>query len=213
MKGLIPDDDDDDEFSPFGTGLPKLHHLNHTLSTNAKPFEPFTSGDHHAFVAGTPHSESGFSYNSGGSGESSSNPLDPADVDDMTSNMTPLDVLSSVFTTIPRSELEDALHRSGYDFEASMAYLVSQHTLPRSGASTPGRASPRPMYGIAVGNRAMMAGGGMQHGPREGYFQQGGRSFNGSMSPGLVRSPGGMGTRMCRYYLSGECRRSDCRFR
>jgi len=190
-KGIIPDDDDDDEFSPFGSGLPKLHHQNQTLSTSAKPFEPFGHTDN-AFNAGTPYSEGGFSYNSGGSGESSSLPPDPSDPDDMTSNMTPLDVLSSVFTTIPRSELEEALHRSGYDFEASMAYLVSQHTLPRSGSSTPQRvSSPRPLFGVAVGNRGMMPG--VQHAPREGYFQQGGRSYSGSMSPGLgggaVRSP------------------------
>lgn len=125
--------------------------------------------------------------------------------------MTPLDVLCSVFTSVPRAELEDALHRSGYDFESAMGMLVMQHTAPRSGSSTPQRvASPRPLLG--VGNR-----GGIQvnhHAPREGYFQQGGRSLRGDMSPGFGgRSPGGHGGKMCRYFLAGECRRSDCRFR
>jgi hypothetical protein len=121
--------------------------------------------------------------------------------------MTPLDVLAQVFSTVPRHQLESALHNAGYDFEAAMAMLVAQHTLPRSGASTPNRvASPRPLIGID--------GRGVNHGlaPNQGYFNQGGRNFQG---PGAgFGGPRNVGpTRMCRYFLNGECRRSDCRFR
>nr|XP_019049786.1 hypothetical protein I302_00205 [Kwoniella bestiolae CBS 10118]OCF28716.1 hypothetical protein I302_00205 [Kwoniella bestiolae CBS 10118] len=200
-KGVIPDDDDDDEFSPFGKGLPKLHHQDPTsyLNTEAKPFQPFGSNDG--------YSESSF--------DSSANQGEVmGDEEFAGSSMTPLDVLCSVFTSVPRSELEDALHRSGYDFESAMGYLVSQHTHPRSGASTPQRvSSPRPLLG--VGNRGGVGSVMGHHAPERGYFQQGGRSFRGDLSPGFgmgARSPGGNAGKMCRYFLAGECRRSDCRF-
>jgi hypothetical protein len=174
-RGMLPEDDDDDEFSPFG--LPKLHHHEPSgLSTSAKPFEPNASAEE----------------------------VDPEDdpTQNATLGMTPLDVLTSVFSTVAKRELEDALHRSGYDFEAAMAMLVAQYTHPRSGASTPQRvASPRPMIGID--------GRGTNHlAPGQGFFQQGGRGFNPVVNQ--VRTPGP--TRMCRYFLNGECRRSDCRF-
>ncbi|WRT69252.1 uncharacterized protein IL334_006236 [Kwoniella shivajii] len=207
-KGVIPDDDDDDEFSPFGKGLPRLHHHDSSaLSTEAKPFSPFNPSN---------DAYSNFSESSYGSGSRLSGDF-PPETEEEGAGMTPLDVLCSVFTSVPRSELEDALHRSGYDFESAMGYLVSQHTHPRSGASTPQRvSSPRPLLG--VGNRGAIIAG--HHAPREGYFQQGGRSFRGDLSPGFpiqvqqgTRSPGGAnGGKMCRYFLAGECRRSDCRF-
>lgn len=222
-RGIVPDDeDDDDEFSPFGSGLPKLHHHDATgLNTDARTFEPFGTpppdshlGSSTPLSSSIPHSESSRSHDSRGSGESLT-AQETANEEglDLGAGMTPLDVLCSVFTTVPRSELEDALHRSGYDFEGAMAILVSQNTLPRSGSSTPQRiSSPRPIFGM--GGRGALP---INHsGPRDGYFQQGGRSFSGgNMSPGFggTRSPGVGGTRMCRYYLQGECRRSDCRFR
>lgn len=221
-RNVVPDDDDDDEFSPFGSGLPKLHHHDQNgLNTDAKAFEPFGTpsidsqfGSPPTLSSSMPHSDSSRSYNFHGSGDSvTAQDLAAEDALDTGAGMTPLDVLCSVFTSIPRSELEDALHRSGYDFEGAMALLVSQHTLPRSGSSTPQRtASPRPLLGM--GGRGALP---INHtGPRDGYFQQGGRSYGGgNISPGFggTLSPGGPGTRMCRYYLAGECRRSDCRFR
>lgn len=220
-RGVVPDDDDDDEFSPFGTGLPKLHHHEPSgLSTAARPFEPFGAGGGGHQVpeffpsssasSGATQSDQSTSFESRGS-------LDPEDdpTQNATLGMTPLDVLSSVFSTVPRRELEDALHRAGYDFEAAMAMLVAQYTHPRSGASTPQRiASPRPMIGLD-------GRGAVHHAaPSQGFFTQGGRGFNsGPLNPQLgggvgPRSVGGGGgpTRMCRYFLNGECRRSDCRF-
>ncbi|WVR08911.1 hypothetical protein IAU60_005970 [Kwoniella sp. DSM 27419] len=206
-KGVIPDDEDDDEFSPFGKGLPKLHHQDGSkLSMDAKPFSPFASAnnDYSRLSSSVSQSET-----------SSSSSAHEMSVEEMNNEagagMTPLDVLCSVFTSVPRSELEDALHRAGYDFESAMSMLVAQHTLPRSGASTPQRvSSPRPLLGVSA--RGAMPGGHIA--PREGYFQQGGRSFRGDLSPGLasVRGPGAHGGKMCRYFLAGECRRSDCRF-
>lgn len=205
-RGVVPDDDEDDDFNPFGTGLPKLHHQEGStgLNTGAKAFEPFDSTWNPSTVS---QSDSGQSYDSVASGGSFSQ--EPQE-DDAGAGMTPLDVLASVFSTVPRSDLEDALHRASYDFEGAMAILVSTHTHPRSGSTTPQRvASPRPLLG--VGTRGAIA---LNHsGPKDGYFQQGGRSWSGNLSPGLggTRSPGG-GLRMCRYFLAGECRRSDCRF-
>ncbi|KAL7421040.1 hypothetical protein Q5752_003924 [Cryptotrichosporon argae] len=215
-SSLLPDDDDDDEFSPFGTNLPRLtpqHPPVAALNTSAKAFEPFGSGmggDYFSGFAGGGgsassygHSDPSSSYESRMSADSGGDEDDPSRA---AAGMTPLDVLSQVFSTVPRAELEDALHRGNYDFEAAMSILVSQYTLPRSGASTPQRVgSPRPA--LAVPGRGGMPG----HLPRDGYFQQGGRSFHGAVSPGIPGRTAGP-TRMCRYYLAGECRRSDCRY-
>lgn len=180
----MPDEEDDEEFSPFGSAIPKPHlHEPSGLSTQARPFEPLGAG-----VEGSEEDQE----------------EDPTNA---SNGMTPLDVLSQVFSTVPRHQLENALHNAGYDFEAAMAMLVSQFTLPRSGASTPNRvASPRPLIGID--------GRGASHGlaPNQGYFNQGGRTFSGP--PTAFGGPRNVGaTRMCRYFLNGECRRSDCRFR
>ena len=220
-RGIIPDDDDDDEFSPFGSGLPRLHHQEPTggmgLNLEAKPFEPGSGqnileqfGSTSTLSSSMPLSDSSHSYVSGdslGVGGAEDDAIEAS------AGMTPLDVLTQVFTSLSKPELEDALHRSGYDFEGAMALLVSQHTLPRSGSSTPQRvSSPRPLIG--VGSRGAVPTG--YNAPRDGYFVQGGRTYSGNMSPGYPpRSPGPSsgGTRMCRYFLNGECRRSDCRFR
>lgn len=231
IKALIPDDDDDDEFSPFGTGLPKLHHLQHQhsaapalqLNSGAQPFEPFGP------TSGVAKSASSLSQSSASADHDYEDGLSESEGDGG-AGMTPLDVLHQVFTTLPRSELEAALHASGYDFEGAMALLMSQHAnAPRSGTSTPGRtASPRPL--LNIGGRALVQAN--HHAPSTGYFNQGGRNFGPGPGQGQggmyqqqhqqqpfagaghghgARTPGGL--KMCRYYLNGECRRSDCRFR
>ncbi|KAK4689359.1 hypothetical protein P7C73_g739, partial [Tremellales sp. Uapishka_1] len=215
-RGILPDDDEDDEFSPFGSTLPKLHHHSQVtsplLNTSAKPFEPFGSNDQY-YSSSDPSSS--FESRSDSLIQAQAQELSADELSQVSSGMTPLDVLCSVFTTVPPSELEDALHRAGYDFEGAMAILVSQHAGMRSGSSTPQRvSSPRPGL-LGVGSRGAMPIN--AHAPSQGYFQQGGRALSGTMSPGGMgaRSPGPQqigGTRMCRYYLAGECRRSDCRF-
>lgn len=131
--------------------------------------------------------------------------------------MTPLDVLQSVFTSLPAGELEEALDRSNYDFEGAMAILIAQNG-GRSGQSTPQRVAspgPRPPF-----QRVVSGGGGPP-------FMQGGRvggtispryGMSGTRSPGPGIPPNGgimvvNGQRVCRYFLAGECRRADCRFR
>ncbi|EIW67044.1 hypothetical protein TREMEDRAFT_45481 [Tremella mesenterica DSM 1558] len=207
-RGIILDDDDD-EFSPFGTGLPKLHHHQQSaLNLDAKPFEPGSSSSGHTSLS----AQSFGTFQSDPAAQLAGADLARAEEDalETSTGMTPLDVLASVFTSVPRSELEDALHRAGYDFEGAMAILVAQYTQPRSGSSTPQRvSSPRPLIGI--GGRGAVSTN--FPAPRDGYFVQGGRTHNGNLSPGYgPRSPGGPPVRMCRYYLTGECRRSDCRF-
>lgn len=207
-RGVVPDEEDDEEFSPFGSGLPRLHHQNESgLNSHAKPFEPTFGGANHDFYPtgsplATPYSsQASTSYESKSSADAEDDPNAPP------SGMTPLDVLSSVFSTVPRVQLEDALHRAGYDFEAAMAMLVAQYAHPRSGASTPQRInSPRPLIGID-------GRGGPQHAPGPGYFQQGGRGLGGNVNSGMGGPRNAGPTRMCRYFLNGECRRSDCRFR
>lgn len=216
-KGIIPDDDEEDEFSPFGNSVPQLRqpeYSNKGLRMSAKSFEPgridmdgqFESSS--TLSSSMPHSDS-----SGGSLDSGEDP----DGVEAGTGMTPLDVLHSVFTSVPKAELESALHASGYDFEGAMAILVSQYTLPRSGASTPHRvSSPRPML-LGVGSRGAIQTA--TFAPNGGYFDRGGRSFSGppqaqqtlASAGSGIRTPGGL--RICRYFLAGECRRSDCRFR
>lgn len=200
-KGYLPDDDEEDEFSPFGSSVPKKEK---TLNLAAKPFEP----------GGSSQDEQSYASSISDTNSSQGDP----DQADAFASMTPLDVLTQVFSSVPRPELEEALHQSGYDFESAMGVLMARYTLPRSGSTTPQRvASPRPLLG--VGSRGALAT--VHHGPSQGYFVAGGRHGGGAMSPGGrggwgpasgTRSPGGPPVRMCRYFLQGECRRSDCRF-
>lgn len=206
-RGVVPDEEDDEEFSPFGSSLPKQ--LGRTespgLNSHAKPFEPSFGGNSDLHPTGSPlatpyGSQVSSSYESKSSADVDDDPNAPP------AGMTPLDVLSSVFSTVPRVQLEDALHRAGYDFEAAMAMLVAQFAHPRSGASTPQRInSPRPLIGVD-------GRGGSIQAPGPGYFQQGGRGLGPNANPGMGGPRAGP-TRMCRYFLNGECRRSDCRFR
>lgn len=146
----------------------------------------------------------------------------PAGSDDpnyLGEGMTPLDVLQSVFTSLPVGELEEALQKTAYNFEEAMALLISQNGGTRSGNASTYRddqQQPRPNVfapgGPASRSREMQGLG--------GYYHSGGRSGFGMGGPGNAsprlgmgsgtRTPGGL--KMCRYYLAGECRRSDCRF-
>ena len=125
--------------------------------------------------------------------------------------MTPFDVLSSVFgSTLAPSELEDALAANGYDFDRAMAWLVDR-AMPLLAPQSPQ-------------NRMQNMGARLSSVPRDGAIPRGaapgaGRGF--AASPPSARSapryvngrpvPGG--NRVCRYFVAGECLRSDCRFR
>ncbi|KAJ9124361.1 hypothetical protein QFC22_001161 [Naganishia vaughanmartiniae] len=263
------DDEEEDEFSPFGTKpvrfftpaqLSGFGHEDNTgsgvaslstspvtkLQVSAKAFDPTklgipSPGGHmdpkvsgfmpspssgmltpngSRFASGNP-SYFGEGYGEGGYGTPGSEGMPSGQGEEsgyLGDGMTPLDVLQSVFTTLPAGELEEALVKSGYEFEGAMALLIAQNGGTRSatsGASTPTGLRPD------VHRSAFGRGGG---GRDQSYFHQGGRGnapFGGgtghlsprfAMSGSGTRSPGG-GLKMCRYYLAGECRRADCRFR
>jgi hypothetical protein len=117
----------------------------------------------------------------------------------LTDGMTPFDVLSSVFgSTLAPSELEEALATNGYEFEKAMAWLVDR-ALP----------APAPIPQARI-----------QHmGARVALVSRGGRGApstsppRGSTPKHVNGRPVQGGNRVCRYFIAGECLRSDCRFR
>ncbi|KAH8083689.1 hypothetical protein HD553DRAFT_273093 [Filobasidium floriforme] len=206
-KHLLPDEDDD-EFSPFGNdemqsgnggqrGSPATK-----LLATAKAFDPtklgppVRMGSPAGFSPGNGPQPLGGSYFGGGGGGGEQH-----DPNYLGEGMTPLDVLQSVFTSLPVGDLEDALYKTGYNFEEAMALLISQNGGTRSGNSgafTPGR-EDGPGHHVPNNRPNVFAPGGPAS--RERNMPPGG---------GGTRTPGGL--KMCRYYLAGECRRSDCRF-
>jgi hypothetical protein len=137
---------------------------------------------------------------------------EPEGADMLTEGMTPFDVLASVFgASLAPSELEEALAANGYDFERSMAWLVERSAAQHGHGSQHLRSPPNP------GNRIPLA-------PREGPgtlgYARSGRAGFGAPNAGTKGAtkfmngrPVQTGTRVCRYFLAGECLRADCRFR
>lgn len=85
--------------------------------------------------------------------------------------------------------LQDALERSNYDVEATLATLRGAPPPSLQPQSPPGRPSWRAPSGVSVVPRDMFARVGAE----------------GTSAPEST-------TRVCRFFLAGECRRSDCRF-
>lgn len=135
----------------------------------------------------------------------------------LTYGMTPFDVLSSVFgSTLPPSELEEALANNGYDFEKAATWLVERALPPGAqGPASPPRQQQVPGSGgrVSVVPRDALRGRGGGGGGGLGlglYTPQPNtrtppRYVNGRPLPG--------GNRVCRYFVAGECLRADCRFR
>lgn len=208
------DDEDDDPFDPFAQrALPRSFHppslpdfdpqwMNSPASNSS-----LSDGYHQSGMTDrvSPPSGSQLSLDNHLSKE-------PEGADMLTDGMTPFDVLASVFgASLAPSELEEALAANGYDFERSMAWLVE-------------RASPQHGHGSQharsqnLGNRVSLI-------PRDptsapGYVRGGRAGFVGTPNVGSIRSPtkfingrpAQTGTRVCRYFLAGECLRADCRF-
>lgn len=117
--------------------------------------------------------------------------------------MTPLDVLVSVFgATMSPYELEDILAQHAWNFDDTMQFLIERG---------PGQSGGSPMPGSAG-----FAGNG------RGNMEDRNATFVGRQSSGRGPLPFGPGQqsrqmtrpgRVCRYFLAGECLRSDCRFR
>jgi hypothetical protein len=136
---------------------------------------------------------------------------EPEGADMLTEGMTPFDVLASVFgASLAPSELEEALAANGYDFERSMAWLV-ERAAPQHGH---GPQHPRSQN---LGSRISLVS---RDGSVASGYVRGGRSGFGSPNAGtkgptkfVNGRPVATGTRVCRYFLAGECLRADCRFR
>ncbi len=134
--------------------------------------------------------------------------------------MTPFEVLHSIFgSTIPPATLEEALTKSNYEFEAAMAWLID-HAGGRSPLSQGSPVSPPTKLGMGItpvpgtGGRVMTVSRDVVPNMR-GPVAPAAAGANLTSDPKYFgqRVAVATGGRVCRYYLAGECRRSDCRFR
>lgn len=129
-----------------------------------------------------------------------------ADVAFAEQDMTPFEVLSSVFgSSVSPTLLDEALQNSGYDFDGAMAWLVDQ-------------ALPPPPPGLLQHNLPSMQRGGVMVVGRDSQYGPGrlGNNPNGRNTGRYgahQQQKSHAGNRVCRYFLQGECRRADCRFR
>lgn len=144
--------------------------------------------------------------------------------------MSPFDHLLSIFSSseIEASVLEEALEVSGWDVDKAIEHIIETQPLPSSSedgtlpppgiimAPPPGfpLLAPLPRTVASSGSRPLVVS-------RDSFDGYGGR---GSPSGGQrwgsrPQTPTGgqgegrgVGGRVCRYYLSGNCLRSDCKF-
>ncbi|KAK4701065.1 hypothetical protein P7C70_g5172, partial [Phenoliferia sp. Uapishka_3] len=148
-------------------------------------------------------------------------------------SMTPFDVLHSVFagSDVSAAVLEEALVMSGWDVDQAIEYIID--TQPGGGFGGEGgirngggdgslvgtptsQLPPQVRMSIASGSRPLV----VSHDSFDNYV--GGNGGRGSPSGGPRWQPRpstpngdsgrGVGGRVCRYYLSGNCLRSDCKF-
>jgi hypothetical protein len=137
--------------------------------------------------------------------------------------MSPFDVLCYVFagSDITPAELEDALARNGWDVDRAVEWITNRPpgssddlgmgSLGLSTDSTPPRAKFLPASGSRplVVPREILSPGSRsptptRWGSRPGTPVKGISSSSGTASPSTSN-------RICRYYLQGNCLRSDCR--
>ena len=194
------DPDEEDPFDPFPT--------NQISSFHSITISDFDTSDTIPWSTSPPHSASQDQYGAYGAPEANGQILDP-DSDEASATlgdgMTPFDVLSSVFgSTLAPSELEDALAANGYDFDRAMAWLVDRAVplqSPQNRMHVGARLTPVPTVPRGAGSGA---GRGFAP-PAPTTTRSAPRYVNGRPVPG--------GNRVCRYFVAGECLRSDCRFR
>ena len=195
------DEDEDDPFDPFAptTGPPSFHPIMVTDFDSWPDTALSLSPDDLRAQQGNYPPGFGQDMQFGSEAE------DPDAVAYLTDGMTPLDVLSSVFgSTLAPSELEEALSQNGYDFEKAMAWLIDRALPP-----PPQHIQPRVQ---PMANRAALIS-------RDASppMLRGGRGYQGPVratgKATAARAAPNANSRVCRYYLAGECLRADCRFR
>ncbi|BGP17710.1 hypothetical protein JCM10213_005290 [Rhodosporidiobolus nylandii] len=139
--------------------------------------------------------------------------------------LTPFDHLHSIFagSEIPEEVLEEALQQSGFDVDKAIEYIIDTQLGVRPPGPPPGSVPP----GLGLGGEGFPAGPSRQL-PGTGSrplivsrdsFDSFGGGTGGRGSPRWGSRPGtpsgegrGVGGRVCRFYLAGNCLRSDCKF-
>jgi hypothetical protein len=125
-------------------------------------------------------------------------------------SLAPIEVLARVFgASVSQTDLEDALAQAGWEFDGAMALLVER--------ARPGSKAIQVKAPQATGSPVLRSAG-VSVVPRETFVQTRagaakGQAVTGKAGGGGASSIGAGANRVCRYYLAGECRRADCRFR
>lgn len=224
-------EDEDDEFSPFGAAVRPEANASGSAGSYYSSSATSSSGDFDGRAAA-----SGVGTGSAGEEEewAAGGGMTPFDV--LSS------VLSGSFggssTKWSPEQIEDALASHNWDVDATLASIFESGGQPSSSSrmlgvpGTPpfGRSPLLSHQQVPTGPRTSS---GVSVMPRDAFSShRGGRTASytgisrvatppvgrgtGSMSPSLSNSGGsggGVGPgRVCRYFLSGDCRRADCRF-
>ncbi|CEQ41546.1 SPOSA6832_03296 [Sporobolomyces salmonicolor] len=131
--------------------------------------------------------------------------------------MTPFDHLHSIFagSDVSQAMLEEALSATGFDVDKSIEYIIDQQI----GNHPPGLAGPPPGLDGLPQNRMIANSGSRPLVVSRDSFDAFGGGNGGRGSPRWGSRPGtptgegrGVGGRVCRFYLAGNCLRSDCKF-
>lgn len=236
-------DDDDDEFSPFGTVKP--------AQQQPLSYAGFTSYDPDAGWTSAQSVGGGDAYSSSWSDSSPSAAFGVSEGDasgpEPTAPLTPFDMLYSILVTGTKAgssewspeQVDEALVMHNYDVEKTLNAIWENDGRPlgdgtrsllSSGPSAP-RVLPGPTSissprftpvqlpataGVKAGVNVMSRealGLSAARGQRPALS----RSGSSQLAPRFEAVPaqtslGAGANRVCRYYLAGECRRSDCRF-
>ncbi|SJX64679.1 uncharacterized protein SRS1_15495 [Sporisorium reilianum f. sp. reilianum] len=236
-------DDDDDEFSPFGTIKPAQQQpLSYAGFTTYDPDAGWTSahsGGHvDPYKSSWPDSSAGPAF---GPTEGDAPGPEP------TAPLTPFDMLYSILVTGTKAgssewspeQVDEALVMHNYDVEKTLnaiwendgkplgdgtrSLLSSGHSAPRMLPGAAAISSPRfapaqlpATAGVKAGVNIMSRealGLSAARGQRPALSRSGSSQLTPRSEAGAAQTASGAGAnRVCRYYLAGECRRSDCRF-
>ncbi|SCZ87833.1 BZ3500_MvSof-1268-A1-R1_Chr2-3g05301 [Microbotryum saponariae] len=150
-------------------------------------------------------------------------------------SMTPFDHLYSIFASsnISPELVEDVLVQTGYDVDQAIEYLIENPQLMNGSGGEGSGFGLLPGVEVAPMNevRTTVAASGsrpviMSRDSYDAYLGGRGGAFGGPQQqrwpgqhggmrgpdPSLQDSGRGVGGRVCRYYLAGNCLRSDCKF-